>query len=256
MGRTDHMTAAELVGKLRARGVRLQVIRGDLKVGARKGVLTPELTNVVSASKAAIVELLAKEGTDPASQRDTVAQAIEQAQSWADLSALCKQIDEAYHEGQLSGNEVETLTAHVTQKSSELPEPEPQQRLSSLLADKPIQRVRSAVLGEDVLWAADTAEIPKDNALVVYRESELRELVGRSPDALRAIHRCKRCLDMELVEPCAEEGERIDAETLLGHTEDDSCYACGKSNWWTKANGQRMCCVCHPKPRVKPGVSA
>ena len=78
----------------------------------------------------------------------------------------------------------------------------------------------------------------------MYREIELRQLAGRSPEELRAIHRCKRGLDMALVDPGAEEGERIDAAVLLAHATDDRCYACGKSNSWT-------CAICHPKPRLQ-----
>ena len=55
------MSAVELVGKLRERGAQLEVIRGDLKVGVRPGVLTPELTKVVIANKAEILELLNEE---------------------------------------------------------------------------------------------------------------------------------------------------------------------------------------------------
>ena len=49
------MTAAELVGKLRDRGARFEVMFGALKVGSQPGVLTPELTK---ASKR-------EEGRDP-----------------------------------------------------------------------------------------------------------------------------------------------------------------------------------------------
>ena len=211
----------------------------------------PELREQLVLHKSDVLKLVR-----PDEEGDRIKGAIEQAVSWNDLSALCKRIDEAYCEGRLNDNDVETLTAHVTQKSHELPEPEPQQPLSSLLAENPTRRVRSNVLGEDVLWAADDAEIPEDNTLVVYRERELKEIAGRSPEELQAIHRSKRGLDMELMESGDEEGERIDAETLLAHARDDSCYACGNSRWWTKANGQRICGICHPKPRVKPGVSA
>ena len=116
--------------------------------------------------------------------------------------------------------------------------------------------MRSNVLGEDVLWAADDAVIPEGNALVVYRERELRELVGCSPEELIAIHRCNRGLDMELVAPGEEDGERIDATDLLVERGvGDSCYACGNSNWWMKDSGQRICEVCHPKPRQKHSAS-
>ena len=60
-------------------------------------------------------------------------------------------------------------------------------------------RVHSRVLCEDVLFAADVAEIPLDNHLVVYREAELRELVGKTPEQLRKIHEVKKGIDGEIL---------------------------------------------------------
>ena len=71
-------------------------------------------------------------------------------------------------------------------------------RLSELLAGQPVVRVRSQVLGETVVWAADDARIPLETEEVVYRESELRRLVGHDPAMIRAIHRAKQGLDGEV----------------------------------------------------------
>ena len=243
------MKAAGLMKTLRERGIRAQIVDGDLKVGARTSALTPELMSQLKRRKAELVELL-ENGTE---EDDVLHRAIEQASSWDELSTLCTQIDQAYRQGELEMAEVEQLTARVTEKSRELPEKTPRQTLGALLSEHPVQRVRSKVLGEDVLWAADDAEIPEDNTLVVYRERELRQLEGRLPEELQAIHRCKRGLDMELVEPGEDEGERIDGEVLLAHAADDRCYACGKSNWWTKTNGHQICAICHPQPRLQQG---
>ncbi len=46
---------------------------------------------------------------------------------------------------------------------------------------------------------ADAVEITEEIAEVVYRESELRRLVGRSPAELRAVHEVKRALDGEVM---------------------------------------------------------
>jgi len=73
--------------------------------------------------------------------------------------------------------------------------------LSELLCAYPVVRVQSQVLREDVLWVADDVEIPADNDLVVYRETELRQLVGKTPTQLRAIHAVKRAIDGEIVAP-------------------------------------------------------
>jgi len=72
--------------------------------------------------------------------------------------------------------------------------------LSELLCAYPVVRVQSQVVGEDVLWVADDVEIPADNDLVVYREAELRELVGKTPEDLRRIHEVKKGIDGEVVD--------------------------------------------------------
>jgi len=82
-----------------------------------------------------------------------------------------------------------------TKESAEISRRE--QRLSDLFREVPVHRVRSRVLGEDVLWAADDAEVP-DTDLVVYRASELAALDGLDPDALRKIHDVKKELDGEV----------------------------------------------------------
>ena len=71
--------------------------------------------------------------------------------------------------------------------------------LSELLVRKPVVRVRSRLLGEVVVWVADGAEMPEETEEVVYRESELRQLVGRTQTEVRAIHATKRAIDGELV---------------------------------------------------------
>ena len=52
---------------------------------------------------------------------------------------------------------------------------------------------------EDVLFTADDAEIPSDIGLVVYRERELWELVGKTAEELRAIHDVKKGIDGEIL---------------------------------------------------------
>jgi hypothetical protein len=42
---------------------------------------------------------------------------------------------------------------------------------------------------------------------VVYSTAEIGELIGKSPEAIRAIHKAKRALDGEMVtEPVPEDG--------------------------------------------------
>ena len=119
-------------------------------------------------------------------------------------------------------------------------------RLSDLFRLAPVHRLRSRTLGEDVLLVADDADIAADNQLVVYRQAELVQLVGREPDLLRAIHQAKRILDGQVHEhqsgPCdPPTGAVADVNT---------CPACGQARWWTQAGGRRICGVCHPEPRL------
>jgi|6_EtaG_2_1085325.scaffolds.fasta_scaffold45883_2 hypothetical protein len=79
------------------------------------------------------------------------------------------------------------------------------QRLSEFLAERRVARVSSKVLGEDVLFAADDAEIPSDNDLVVYREEELRKLVGKTPEHLKHIHDVKKQFDGDILSTKEEE---------------------------------------------------
>ena len=128
-----------------------------------------------------------------------------QAGNWRDLSQIVERIEADFGSGEITRTEAEELATEIAQKARSLPEQDAdtgateEQHLSDMFNEKPIRRVRSKVLGEEVLWAADNAEIPTDNDLVVYRESELREIVGREPAALRAIHKAKRDLDGEIV---------------------------------------------------------
>jgi hypothetical protein len=89
--------------------------------------------------------------------------------------------------------------------------PDEGERLSELLTRQPVVRVHSRLLGEVVVWAADNAEVPEDTPEVVYRESELRLLVGLAPAEVRAIHAAKRSFDGEVVEGSPE----LDSEQAI-----------------------------------------
>jgi hypothetical protein len=90
-------------------------------------------------------------------------------------------------------------SARPTREEVEFPNGDGE-RLSELLARYPVVRVRSRLLGEVVVWVADTTEVPEDTGEVVYRETELRRMVGMGPTEVRAIHETKRTFDGELVE--------------------------------------------------------
>lgn len=127
-------------------------------------------------------------------------QAIRQARDWQGLYAVLQRVDAVYQAGQIDQDHSERLAAMAAREAQCLPGEVDDVRLSDLLRENPVRRVRSQLLGEDVLFAADEAEIPHDAGLVVYRESELRLLAGRPRAEVRAIHAAKRSLDGEVVE--------------------------------------------------------
>lgn len=54
-----------------------------------------------------------------------------------------------------------------------------------------VVRVRSAVLGEEVIFASDNAELATDPGLPVYRANELSRLLAAKED-LRLLHSAKK----------------------------------------------------------------
>jgi hypothetical protein len=139
-------------------------------------------------------------GGHGATKADELEQAILQARDWPELDAVPQRIDAAYQAGQIDQEQAERLAAMAGQEAQCLPEEAGQECLSDLFRDSPVSRVRSRVLGEDVLVVADGAEIPADNELPDNREAELRQVIGRSPEQMRAIHAVKQAIDGEVVE--------------------------------------------------------
>ena len=142
-------------------------------------------------------------------------QSIQAGQSHSNLSESCDQIDAAYQAGRPSLEEAAALAMQADDCSRRLPGREEgtgEKCLSDLFAETPIRRVRSRVLREHVLFAADEARIPPGNDLAVYRESELRQLVGRRPEQLKGIHAVKKTFDGEVVDLGEEAGETVQIE--------------------------------------------
>jgi hypothetical protein len=100
----------------------------------------------------------------------------------------------------LLGKDVEEEPRSTERVACSLPQDADVPRLSRWLKDCPIRRVRSRVLGVDVLFAADDAEIPLDNTLPVYFAYELRRMVGKTPRLVRAIHAVKVAFDGEVLQ--------------------------------------------------------
>lgn len=128
---------------------------------------------------------------------------IEQATDWSDLAEAIERTKTTYEAQAITHEQAEALTTIVDQERRTLPEmakDAPPLRLSDLFRDSPVRRVWSAVLGEEVLFLADDAPEPEGNTLAVYRQSELKHLVGTDPEKLKALHRAKLAFDGEVIE--------------------------------------------------------
>jgi hypothetical protein len=122
------------------------------------------------------------------------------AGTWDELDGVLKEAQAAYTAGHVTCEEVESLARYAMDRSRQIPDDGDGERLSELLTRQPVVRVRSRLLGEVVVWLADAAEIPEGTSEVVYREAELRRMVGHSSAEVRAIHEVKRTFDGEVGE--------------------------------------------------------
>ena len=131
---------------------------------------------------------------------EELATKVRRARTWEDLSSALEDARQASEAATIPRHETEQLIHLVGERSRHVPAIAPGRRLSSLLTSwSPVVQVQSRILGEVVVWAADGVELPADCPHVAYRVSELRQLAGRTPMALRAIHSCKRAFDGELL---------------------------------------------------------
>jgi len=238
----------KLLDELQRQGITLAADGHRLRCRGPVRLLTPELRRRLVTHKPALLAYLQQR---PGADLEPVLQA---AASWSDLEAVLEEAQRQYEASNLPQEDVERLAVLVHYHSHHLPAPGEEERLSHLLHKTPTCRMRSGLLGEDILLAADDAEIPPDNTLVVYRESELRRVVGRPPEQLRRIHVARKMLDGELLKP-GRQGTTIHGEDLWADAsgdEDEACGCCGGRRWWDKA-GQRVCATCHPRPEDSRG---
>ena len=126
-------------------------------------------------------------------------QTILQARDWQDLEKALAHVQAAFEAGEFPQEQAEELAELAAQEGKCLPEEAGDLWLSDLFKRGPVHRCRSRLLGEDMLFTADGAQIPPGNALVVYRDSELRQMAGRTSAEVRAIHTVKRALDGEVM---------------------------------------------------------
>lgn len=135
----------------------------------------------------------------PAGPAQALRQAIQQACDWQDLEMALARVQAAFEQGELTGEGAEALAVIAAQEAQVLPELAEEERLGDLLCRQPVVRLGSRLLGEEILLAADGAQVPDGNGLVVYREAELRRVVGRPPEEVRAIHTVKKVLEGEVM---------------------------------------------------------
>ena len=180
----DHLMA--LLPDLHRSGINVSMADDQLVLDGPRGALTPDLRARLVALKP---ELLIYLRLEPA---------LMTAEDWRDLEVILDDAQMAYEDGLLTADAVERLAALARQQALALPEDAAELRLAEWLQEKPLRRVYSRVLGEAVLFAADDADLPAGNALVVFRASELCHLAGRSPEHVQSIHATKKASRGEL----------------------------------------------------------
>ncbi|MBT4504184.1 MAG: hypothetical protein HOC74_41015 [Gemmatimonadetes bacterium] len=227
------MTASILLSDLEVRGIHLSIDGDQLHLDAPVGALTPELRTTLAAHKAELLAHLRQQPSADKKPVDTSAfsgspivaeldQHIYQATAWSDLTAVLNEAQRRFQTGELTAEEVKRLGDRALERSQRVPETADSLCLNGLFEETPIRRVLSKILGEEVLFAIDDAQVPPDNALVVYRQSELRLLADCSPERLQAIHASKKLLDGDLIEVSDEE-DRIPTENLLSEKPEGGC---------------------------------
>ena len=156
--------------------------------------------------KSAIAEVMKRESlgaegqTTPKSQTThKLGATIQQAREWKDLEKVLSQVQILFKDGQITQEEAEALAQAATEKSRQIPASIEEMPLEDFASSGLVKKVKSKVLGETVIWAADNAQAPPETDQVIYRASELKELAGMSPEQLRKIHMLKKTRDWEVV---------------------------------------------------------
>ena len=124
---------------------------------------------------------------------------IDNAMVGTDLDSTIEAVDSAFVQGKITQEEAEALAQAATEKSRQIPASVEEMPLEDFASSGLVKEVKSKVLGETVIWAADNAQVPPETDQVIYRASELKELAGISPEQLRKIHMLKKTRDWEVV---------------------------------------------------------
>ena len=124
---------------------------------------------------------------------------IDNAMVGKDLDSAIEAVDSAFVQGKITQEEAEALAQAATEKSRQIPASVEEMPLEDFASTGLVKEVKSKLLGETVIWAADNAQVPPETDQVIYRASELKELAGISPEQLRKIHMLKKTRDWEVV---------------------------------------------------------
>jgi hypothetical protein len=193
------MITDELLNQLERRGIWLALYRGGLRATGKTENLTKELKVELAQHKVDLMAQLGAAQTPPLIVKDQLLSAIESTVLGMDLEAVTAQSEAAQARGHMSREDVEHVAQVAHERSRQIPYSVEDMPLSQFALSGLACRVRSHVLGEDVLFAADNAQIPADNNLVVYRAVERVKLVGASAEMLKAVHAVKKQLDGEVI---------------------------------------------------------
>ena len=243
---TDQPTLSltSLRDQLRLRHITLGLEDDRLVAAGSKSRLTPTLDAAIRYHRDGLIEELRK--TSATLQR--LRQAVTTAEQGVDLVEALEQAQRAYEAGQISSEECADLARDAAAREPELPYRIEDMRLSEFANSGLVREAHSKTLGETVLWAADNAVVAEPGDRVVYRASELMDLVGVTAEQLRCVHALKKSwFDGEVVSPLEYEGFLvIPIEALMEDPDlERPCFACGQDRWWQRED-RRICAVCHP----------
>jgi len=157
--------------------------------------LSPALDGAIRQHRTALVAALEPVSAAVAPLRVAMAQ----VPVATELEPLLDQVQAAYEQGALTQEEAEGLALAARDRARLIPATIEEMPLSLFAGSGLVLQVRSRVLDEVVLWAADNAQLPAENTKVVYRATELKEVVGMPAAQLQRLHLVKKDLDGEVL---------------------------------------------------------
>ena len=191
----SEMSLEALLAELQRREIVLQMDGPKLIAIDPYQRLSPALKASIQTQRDALMATL-----KPVSAALIVLQGeIDNAMVGTDLDSAIEAVDSAFVTSEINQEEAEALAQAATEKSRQIPASIEEMSTAEFASSGLVKEVKSKVLGETVIWAADNAQVPPETDQVIYRASELKELVGVPPEQLRKIHILKKIQDWEVV---------------------------------------------------------